>query len=711
MLKNSNWISGNNLYRCPVFNKKLVLDKSIEKAFLEITALGTYVAEINGKRVGNFRLAPGWTVYEKRIQVQCYDVTDMLGEQSELCVYLANGWYLSRMSHWLHPDNKAPAFIAELTVEYRDGSRESFVTDGTWSVCEGKTSFSDIYDGEHYDAGFVTEKINPATVREDIPKDILIPQQGEQIVVTDILYPQKRFITPKGEYVIDFGQEIAGTLCMEFDAQAGDTVKISFGEMLDKDGNFYNLNYRTARSEIVYICKDGHQSFEPQFTFFGYRYIKVDGIEPMHGSFCAVAYASDMDRTGWLISGVPLINRLCENAIWGQKGNFIDVPTDCPQRNERYGWTGDAQVFINTACWQFDTKNFFTKWLDDVMLEQRATGAIPNFIPDISASHGRDDISSSAAWGDAAVICPWELYKHYGDRELLSHHYGMMKKWVSYIESATTEKGLWIGGEHFGDWLGLDAEEGSYTGSSDKELIASAFYFHSLELTYKAHTVLFGEDAETEEKLQWVRKNFINRFHSFKTQTECALALCFGLTDEREKTAEQLAELIKENEYHLSTGFVGTPYLLYALSENGYADLAYTLLLQDSFPSWLYSVKNGATTMWEHWDGKREDGSFWSEDMNSFNHYAYGSFVAWMFEEAAGIKPMEAGFCKVIIAPKPDKRLGSLSAEHKTAYGSIRSKWSYEADGHIRYEISVPTEAEIHIGKDIYNVQPGSYMF
>ncbi len=711
MLDKSYWISGESIERCPVFRKKFELSKKTVSANLEITALGVYVAELNGKRVGNFRLAPGWTVYEHRVQVQKYDVTSLLECSNELCVTVGNGWFLSRMSHWLHPENKTPTFIARLEVEYSDGGKECFCTDESWLVSESKTAYSDIYDGEHYDAAYLSDSHASAVIRTDISKDILVPQQGENIVVTDILYPSKRFITPKGEYVIDFGQEIAGTLYMEFDAHKGDIVKISCAEMLDADGNFYNLNYRTAKSEMIYSCTDGHQSWEPEFTFFGFRYIKIDGLAKMSGEFRALAFSSDIKRSGWLSSGNQLLNRLCENAIWGQKGNFIDVPTDCPQRNERYGWTGDAQVFINTACWQFDTKKFFEKWLDDVMLEQRSTGAIPNFIPDISASHGKNDIKSSAAWGDAATICPWELYRHYGDRELLRHHFKMMSSWIDYIESSTTTENLWTGGEHFGDWLGLDAEEGSYTGSSDKDLIASAFYYHSVMLTLKANKVIFGDNEVLAEKARNIRSAFIAKYNSFDTQTECALALCFDLADNRVATAEKLVKLIKERNYHLTTGFVGTPYLLYALSENGYTDIAYTLLLQDTFPSWLFSVKNGATTMWEHWDGKKEDGSFWSEDMNSFNHYAYGAFASWLFEEAAGIKPLKAGFEEILIEPKPDKRLGHLTARHNTSYGEIASSWSYETDGRVRYEINVPTKAEIHIRGDIYRVSAGSYTF
>ncbi len=711
MLDRSYWISGEKIAGCPAFKKNFELLKSVKKASLQITALGVYVAEINGQRVGNFKLAPGWTVYEKRVQVQEYDVTELLGEANNICVTVANGWYLSRMSHWLHPENKAPSLIAQLTLEYTDGSEDALVTDESWYVTDSKTRFSDIYDGEYYDAEFQSPEPSGAVIRTDIPKDILIPQQGEDIVVTDILYPAQRFVTPKGEYVIDFGQEIAGTLYMEFDAKRGDTVKIYCGEMLDNDGNFYNLNYRTAKSEMIYHCTDGNQSWEPQFTFFGFRYIKIEGIEKMSGIFRAKALSSDMKRVGWLTCGNKDINRLFENSVWGQKGNFIDVPTDCPQRNERYGWTGDAQVFINTACWQFDVKRFFEKWLDDVILEQRDTGAIPNFIPDISASHASHEISSSAAWGDAATICPWQLYRHYGDKALLGKQLDMMTKWVEYIDNASTVENLWVGGEHFGDWLGLDATEGSYTGSSDKDLIASAFYYHSVVLTARAQKIVNGNADKLYEKAKKIRNAFIKRYRCFNTQTECSLALCFDLTDDREATVQRLVELVKQNNCHLTTGFVGTPYILFALSENGHADIAYELLLQETFPSWLFSVKNGATTMWEHWDGKKEDGSFWSEDMNSFNHYAYGSFAGWIFEEAAGIKPLKSGFKKILIEPKSDRRLGYLTARHDTEHGTVISSWSYEDDGHVRYEITVPVDAEIHINGCVYNVKAGNYVF
>ena len=711
MLENAKWISGSQIFGCPEFRKSIRTRKPISSAVLQITALGVYTAWLDGARVGNFRMAPGWTVYRHRLQVQSYDVTAMLQKAGDhtLTVTVANGWYLSEMSHWLHPEQKGGALIAELLIRFSDGKECCIVTDESWSVGESKTRYADIYHGEHYDATFEGKAPEPAIRRDDLSKVPLIEQQGDFVIPVGTVYEKERIRTPMGESVIDFGQEITGVVHMEIFAKSGDTIRLTCGEMLDADGNFYNRNYRTAKSEMVYTCQDGWQCWEPEFTFYGFRYIRIEGIPFGEGKFSAVVLHSDIKRCGVLLSGKDKLNRLFRNAVWGQKGNFLDVPTDCPQRNERYGWTGDTQVFINTALWQFDCKRFFTKWLDDMMTEQRENGAIPNFVPDISKSHGDNRIRSSAAWGDAATVCPWELYRHYGDLELLRRHYPMMKKWVAYIGQDTVEPGLWIGGEHFGDWLGLDAPAGSYTGSSDKDLIASACYYLSAELTLRAERALSMDTTQSEALVDQIGTAFRGRFRELHTQTECALALRFGLTDDLAGTAAKLAELIRSNGTHLATGFVGTPHLLYALSENGYAELAYSLLLKEDYPSWLYAVDHGATTMWEHWDGIKPDDSFWSSDMNSFNHYAYGSFAGWIFEEAAGIKPLKPGFAEILIEPKTDPRLGWLRAEHETGIGKIISAWMYE-DGRIRYEITVPVKAMIHIEDAVYRVEPGSYI-
>lgn len=714
MLENSKWISGVGINGCPEFLRAFKAAKPLAFAALRITSLGVYTARINGKRVGRFMLAPGWTVYRERVQVQEYDVTELIGGENELSVIVGSGWYSGTIAREAVKSDTRPALICELKLDYSDGSSESIISDGSWSVRESSTTFADIYNGEHFNASLELSAGAPAEVRE-LPHSILIPQEGEQIVTMEELSPAKYFTTPKGEKVLDFGQEITGFVRFRVNGKAGQKIHLTCAEMLDRDGNFYNDNYRAAKSEMIYICRDGLQEWNPELSFYGFRYIRVEGIDEVNPEdFRGVVLCSDMKRTGRLTSGVKKLNRLFSNIVWGQKGNFVDIPTDCPQRDERLGWTGDAQVFINTACYQFDAKKFFTKWLDDVKLEQRSNGAIPIVIPAPWIDPKNQDIKASTAWGDTATVCPWQIYRHYGDRELLRSHYDMMKKWVGYMTGVTDTPYLWTGYEkkqqHYGDWLGLDAPEGSYIGSSDKDFIASAFYYYSTGLTIKAGKVL-GEDTSGLEELHAnILKTFREHFKEYRTQTEHVLALYFDLAPDKAATAKSLAKLIHENGDRLTTGFVGTPYLLYALSQNGYTDVAYTLLLQDKFPSWLYSVDQGATTIWEHWDGRKPDGSFWSRDMNSFNHYAYGSVAGWVFEEAAGITPLEAGFSKVRIAPKPDERLGELRAEYDTEYGKISVYWVY-TDGRVRYEIETPVEAEIVLDGVTRRVNAGSYIF
>ena len=720
MFEHSQWIRSGKPAECPIFTRKFTLNRAVRHAELMITAAGVYEARLNGRRVGEFFLAPGWTTYEKRLQVQTYDITAQVRPENTLSVEVGSGWFNGSIARQRKPAGVPVLLLAELTVEYTDGTTEIIGTDPQWSCTESATRYADIYHGETYDARFEDHDPVAAEVQE-FPKTQLIPQEGEEVRLQERLKPVRVICTPKGETVLDFGQEITGIVQLTVDAHAGDEITLRTGEMLDAEGNFYLENYRIAKSTMKLICRDGVQSWQPALTFYGFRYIRVEGwpgaLDPQ--AFTAIAAYSDMKRVGVLKCGVQKLNRLFENIVWGQKGNFLDVPTDCPQRNERLGWLGDAQVFISTACYQFDARKFYTKWLGDVMVEQKANGSMQNVVPAVFDTPDLTVAPAGAAWGDAATVCPWELYRHYGDRELLASQYNMMVGWVDYITSVTTTPGLWTGYEqktpcrhHHGDWLGLDAHEGSYVGATDRDLIASAYYGLSTQLVCKAGKALGRDVSKYEALYAQIQQKFRETYTTFDTQTGCAVALVFGLAADKQAVADRLAELIHQNGDCLTTGFVGTPYLLYALSQNGYTDLAYTLLLQEKFPSWLYSVNQGATTIWEHWDGRREDGSFWSADMNSFNHYAYGSVAGWVFEEAAGVTPCDEqpGFARVRIAPKPDARMGWLNASLKTAYGTVSSAWSYE-DDRVRYEITTPVDAEIVINGESHFVTAGTYLF
>lgn len=702
---------------CPVFvrefNKGDFPGKEIKSVQLQVTALGVYEAQLNGKRVGDYVLAPGWTSYETRHQYQCYDITELVEDRNRLEITVGKGWYRSPVPGWITEEGKAqraaiPAgLIAEIKITFTDTTTAVIPTDESWQAAESRIRFSEIYDGEVYDASFVVSDYQPVVLLERTTGN-LIPQQGEKITEHEYVKAARCFTAPNGEVVVDFGQEVTGYIQFTVDAKAGEKVEISHGEVLDKDGNFYNANYRSAKSKIYYTCCDGVQTYKPKMTFFGFRYIRLDQFPgtPCADQFYAVAVHSDMKRTGRLRSSNPLLNQLFSNIIWGQKGNFLDVPTDCPQRDERMGWTGDAQAFVKTASYNFDVDRFFTKWLADMAADQRPDGSIGHVVPTLYVGSG------SAAWDDAAAICPWQIYLTYGDKEILRQQFDCMKKYIGFITNSTKDPYLWTGGEHYEDWLGLDAPVGSYKGSSRADFIASAFYAYSTSLVVKAGRVL-GEDISEYERLyQGIVDTFRKTFTDYRTQTEHVLAVHFGLAEDPQKTADALAEMIKACGSKLQTGFVGTPYLLHVLSSYGHTELAYTLLLRTEYPSWLYPVTKGATTVWEHWDGIMENGDFWSTDMNSFNHYAYGAVADWVYEAAAGIQTVEdaPGFARVKIAPQPDSRLDWLEASIETRKGTVRSLWKQE-EGRIRYEITTPSPAEIVIAGKTMEVEAGDYIF
>ena len=712
----ANWIRPAKSYGsvCPTFRKTFFCPENVVSAALRITAMGVYEASLNGSRVGDFILAPGWTVYQKRLQVQQYELRIRPGQENELTVLVGKGWYRGRLAGWLPGQNSSAALpaalTAELTLRYPDGHTDTICTDASWQTAESAVRFSELYDGETYDAAFEPSVWTPAMIY-DGPTDTLIEQQGEPVREQERIAPARIFKTPAGEIVVDFGQNLTGYVEIALDGVKGEAVELSHAEVLDKNGNFYTENYRSAKAKYLYFCKDGAQRYKPKLTFYGFRYIRVDrfpcGAEhAAQENFTAIAVHSDMKRTGYLSCSDPLLNKLFENVIWGQKSNFLDVPTDCPQRDERLGWTGDAQVFIRTACLNFDAERFFTKWLADLAADQREDGAVGHVIPNVLHQSG------SAAWDDAATICPWAVYLAYGDPNILRAQFASMKKWVDYITAHTTTKDLWTGGEHYGDWLGLDAPSGSYKGSSREDLIASAFYAHSTALVIKAGRVL-GQDISAYEALyKRIVRAFRQAYPVYQTQTECTLAVYFALAEDTQKTTDQLAQMIRSCGTKLQTGFVGTPYLLHALSAHGYTELAYDLLLRREYPSWLYPVTKGATTIWEHWDGQMENGDFWSSDMNSFNHYAYGAVADWVYTVAAGIQTVEEkpGYAAVRIAPQPDKRLDWLEASVETRHGLVRSRWEKQRDMW-RYEIETPVEAEVVIDGRKTFCRPGRYIF
>lgn len=693
----------------PMFRKNFSLSKQVKSARLYTTAHGLYEAYLNGKRVGKDYFRPGWTSYHKRLQYQVYDVAALLQKgQNAAGVTVGDGWYRGNLEfkNKRNTYGKEVGLLFQLVVTYADGSTEQINSDGTWkSSFDGPVVKSDIYNGETYDArlaipSWTAGSFNDASwagVRVvDVAKENLVAEAGPSVTMHESFKPVKMITTPKGEVVADFGQNLVGWVNIRVKGKAGDTVVLHHAEVLDKEGNFYTDNLRGAKQENRFILKGGEvEVLEPHFTFQGFRYVKVSGVVP---ELTAIAIYSDMAPTGKFECSNPLINQLQHNIQWGQKGNFLDVPTDCPQRDERLGWTGDAQVFFNTAAYNMDVAGFFTKWLSDLRADQHANGNIPVVLPDVRSVKN----AGSAGWGDVATIIPWNFYVNYGDQQLLQAQYQSMKGWVNYIRSIS-KNNLWNSGPHYGDWLFYipnDDRDGK-AAITDKFLIAQTFYAHSTQNVINAARIL-GNDADVKSYsilLDSIKKAFMHEYVApsgrlvSSSQTAYVLALNFDMLPEamRADAAKRLVDNVAAYGNHLTTGFLGTPYLCHVLTRFGYTDVAYKLLLQDTYPSWLYPVKKGATTIWERWDGIKQDGSFQNVDMNSFNHYAYGAIGDWMYKVVAGINPdaAQAGYKHMVISPKPGGGLTSASASYKTLYGEVKSAWSV-AGGMIKVDVTVP---------------------
>ncbi len=710
---NANWIHcKDNIGDCvPLYKRDFSLLKPVSTAYLFISARGVYEAFLNGERVGDFILAPGWTSYEHRIQYQQYDISNLLSQENSLNVAVAAGWYRGGIAGWWSfAEEHKCALIAKIEITYTDGETETIYTDTDWKAALSGYSFCEVYDGFVFDARIKPEFSLEAVIAENNSKKQLIAQVGEKIIEHERFKPVGIIHTPSGETVLDFGQNLVGYVEISLTAKAGDKVSLSFAETLDNDGNFYNENYRAAKCQYIYTCRDGEQTFKPTLTFYGYRYIRLDEypVEINLDNFTSVAVYSDLKRTGYIESSDALLNQLFSNVLWGQRSNFLDVPTDCPQRNERMGWLGDAQVFIRTASYNYDVNKFFEKWLGDMALDQYENGAIPMVVP-----LEKPNAKASAAWADAVAICPWQLYLSYGNKEILEKMFLPIKKWVDYVTNTTTKIDLWFGGDHFCDWLELGAGEGKYMGDTRGDLIGSAFYAKSTEILCKAGRILGKDVSEYEALYGRIIDAFNKEFEgTYKTQTEHLLALNFNLTKNPDKVIKSLVELIHKDGDKLQTGFVGTPYMLHTLSRYGYNELAYTLLLRKEYPSWLYPITKGATTIWEHWDGIMPDGKMWSSQMNSFNHYAYGAVADWIYAVCGGINPVESapGYEKVLISPVSDDRIDWLKVELETAHGRIKSYWKHQ-NGKVVYEITTPVAATVIIEGKTYNLDAGSYTF
>lgn len=723
----------------PLFLRSFRVEKRVRQARAYACGLGVFELYLNEKKVGDEVLAPFYHDYNHWLQYLTYDLAPYLcGGENRIIASLGNGWYKGRFGFLdgldeLYGDRFL--FLCEIRILYEDGSCQVIGSDESWKCCPSPVQESSIYDGEVYDARLEPDILSGSAERDSNCPCIWQQAQLSQyavrqryterlkarlsprLLVKERLKPKELLATPAGETVLDFGQNMTGVFAFLCHEKRDRRIRISCGEILQK-GNFYNENLRTARGEYCYICDGKERLVHPYFTFYGFRYLKIEGMTKVSKEdFEGWVIYSDLETTGKIETSDPKVNRLFLNTLWGQKGNFLDVPTDCPQRDERMGWTGDAQVFASTACYHMYTPAFYHKYLYDMLLEQQEwNGSVPHVVPDIMGQIMRITYQEqnvqhgSCAWGDAACVIPWTLYVFYGDKELLRQHYANMKFWVEYIRMIDRQycgnSRLWKHGFHFADWLALDNPGAKdCVGSTDPYYVASAYYFYSTTLLARAAEVLgYTEDVREYGRLAKEIKEAIGREYftpdkklKLNTQTAYVLALYMGFAPEgaREGLTKALLHKLEENRIHLDTGFVGTPYLCPVLSEQGCNTYAYTLLLNEDYPSWLYEVNMGATTIWERWNSVLEDGSISDTGMNSLNHYAYGSIGNWMYGYLCGLRPLKetGGFKRVLIAPMPEKRIQWVKMEYLSAAGNYRIEWKWD-DGRIKIRMEIPFDAE-----------------
>ncbi|MBS3775510.1 MAG: family 78 glycoside hydrolase catalytic domain [Bacteroidales bacterium] len=704
----------------PYLRNEFTLNKSVRSARAYVTSLGLYEFHINGEKVGDQVFTPGWTSYNHRLPYQTYDVTSRLQKGTNaIGAILGDGWYRGYLG-WGDQRNvygNKLALLVQLEITFKDGTKRTFVTDNSWKASHGPIKMSDIYNGETYDArneltGWDEPDFQDAawanTTTYDYPKENLFVSNAPPVRKVKKIEPREIIYTPEGDTVFDMGQNMVGWIRLNIKSREGNTIRLKHAEVLDKEGNLYTENLRSADQCVEYTFKGASpkEQYEPHFTFQGFRYVAVSGLDkkPSKDMLTGMVIHSDMERIGDFECSNDLINQLQHNIQWGQRGNFLEVPTDCPQRDERLGWTGDAQVFAQTGSFNFNTAGFFDKWLKDLELDQKENGAIPHVVPDVLGGAG------AAGWGDAGTIVPWAVYTNYGDQSVLENQYSSMKRWVEFMNRQAGKNHLWQGGSHFGDWLAFNTTRSDYPGATTyKDLIATAYFARSSKLLSKTAEVLGKEnDAEKYSLLyEVVKKAFQEEFMTpnsritSNTQTAYLLGLAFGLLPE-EKEAKGVERLLQRinNFGHLTTGFLGTPLLCPTLSEYGETETAYKLLNRKEYPSWLYPVTMGATTIWERWDGIKPDSTFQDPGMNSFNHYAYGAIGEWLYRYVAGIEwdEQNPGYKHIIFKPHPGGGLTSAKASHESLYGEIISDWEIN-EKKFNYKVVIPpnTSASIRL--------------
>ncbi|WP_430782762.1 family 78 glycoside hydrolase catalytic domain [Actinoplanes sp. G11-F43] len=694
----------------PVLRTEFTVDAPVTRATLRISSLGVHEARINGKPVGADVLSPGWSSYEHRLRYLTHDVTALLDDGNVLTVLLGNGWYRGRLGFMgaraLYGDRLG--VIAELRIEYADGRRQTVLSDETWTADNSDVLADDLYHGQTIDARQRTElRTWRLPVRAlDFDTALLTPYIGPPVTRQDVVAPEKVWESPTGRTLVDFGQNLVGWIRFTVAGPSGSEIRIRHAEVLE-DGELGTRPLRDAQATDRFILSGGTDFFEPTLTFHGFRYAEITGWPagvPLDVE--AVVVHSDLRRTGTFECSDRLLNQLHRNVVWSTRGNFLDLPTDCPQRNERLGWTGDIAVFAPAAAYLFDTSAFLADWLADLAAEQEAAdGLVPFVIPDILKYQGSPpdfpDPDSTAFWSDAAVWVPWTLWQAHGDRAILERQYPSMTAHVRRVRTLLSPSGVWDASFQFGDWLDPDAPaDAPAKAKADPGVVATAAYHRSLVLV-AATARLLGRNDDAEEFTALAartREAFNTRYvdvdgtvHSDCT-TAYTLAIEFGLLDAGGEVlaGRRLAQLVAESGHRVSTGFAGTPYILDALTRTGHLDAAYRLLMERECPSWLYPVTMGATTIWERWDSMLPDGTVNPGEMTSFNHYALGAVADWMHRTVGGITALEPGYARVRIAPRPGGGLTWARAGLETPHGRVEVAWRLAADGSVDADVTLP---------------------
>ncbi len=679
----------------------------IRSAMLYVSACGVYEARLNGQRVSEDLLSPGWTNYRKRIQYQTYDVTSLLQEENRLEMTVAPGWWAG----YLNGEGKnhfygdAVAAFAELHLVDVRGQKTVICSDENWFYTTGEVRFAELYHGETIDRTAEPAQTKPVRIYEGMDNSRLVPQAAPCVRVTERKPPISLIHTPKGETVLDFGQNLSGVVELSVCGERGRKIVLRHAEVLDQDGNFYTTNLRTVRATDTFICSGKPEVFRPKFTFHGFRYVSVEGMgeHPDLSAFTACVMHSDLKETASFACSKPLVNRLWENINWSMRDNFVDIPSDCPQRDERLGWTGDAAIFADTASQLRDTYAFYRKWLADLASEQSVRFGLPDTVPNILMPP-ETPCGGSAVWGDACTLVPWAVYLHSGDPAVLRAQYESMKAWVEWMRRTETPDHLHKAGYQRGDWLAMDREEGKgMSGSTDVYLISTAFYYESTWILAESARILGYEedDREYHTLAEQIREGFRSEYITAKgrcvteTQTALSLILCFGLAKPEHVPVlvDTLANHLSKRNNRITTGFIGTPYLVKALSLYGRHDLAGKLLLNEAFPGWLNEVKLGATTIWERWDSMHADGTFDESGMNSFNHYSFGAIGSWMIGELGGIRPAEPGYGRIHFEPRLTEGLTEVSVFRKTPFGPASCRCTCH-QGHVTVDVTVPVNTQ-----------------